>query len=202
MAHDLIACKALQVVDGPNLTDNYSIVAMKATSDPDTLYLWEAMKEPDFEKFQEAMQKEIDIHTERGNWKLWLRSSLPKNATVLPAIWAMKHKCRISAREIYKWKARLNVDGSKQIRDLHYDQMYSPIVAWPTTRFFLIQTLLNGWYTKQLDYVMALPQAKVERELYMEIPKGVRLQGAKNNKHYVLQLVRNLYKQKQAGHAW
>ncbi len=45
-------------------------------------------------------------------------------------------------------------------------------------------------------------QAKVERELYMEIPKGVRLQGAKNNKDYVLQLVRNLYKQKQAGHAW
>jgi hypothetical protein len=114
----------------------------------------------------------------------------------------MKRKRRISTREIYKWKARLNVDGSKQIRGLHDDLTYSPVVAWPTTRFFLIQSLLNDWHTKQLDYVMAFPQANVERELYMEIPKGVRLQGVTNNKDYVLQLVRNLYGQKQTGRVW
>ncbi len=202
MSHDNIAFEALQVTHEENVADDDPILAMKATSDPDTLYLWEAMKEPDFNKFQEAMQKEIDGHTERGNWKLRLRSSLPKNATVLPAVWAMKRKRRISTREIYKWKARLNVDGSKQIRGLHYDQTYSPVVAWPATRFFLIQSLLNDWHTKQLDYVMEFPQANVERELYMEIPKGVRLQGVKNNKDYVLQLIRNLYGQKQAGRVW
>lgn len=69
---------------------------MKATSDPDTLYLWEAKKEPDYEKFQEAMQKEIEGHTQRGNWKLRLCSSLLEGATILPAVWAIKHKCRIS----------------------------------------------------------------------------------------------------------
>jgi hypothetical protein len=60
------------------VTDKDPIVVMKATSDPDTLYLWEAKKEPDFNKFQETMQVKIDGHTKRGNWKLRLRSSLPK----------------------------------------------------------------------------------------------------------------------------
>jgi hypothetical protein len=79
--------------------------------------------------------------------------------------------------------------------------MYSPVVAWSTTRFFLIQSLLQKWHTKQLDFVLAFPQAKVERDLYMEIPKGVQLQGADRSK-YVLQLVKNLYGQKQAGRVW
>ena len=38
------------------------IVAMKATSDPDTMYLWQAMKEPDFDKFKKAMEDKIADH--------------------------------------------------------------------------------------------------------------------------------------------
>jgi hypothetical protein len=41
----------------------------------------------------------------------------------------------------------------------------------------------------------------VERELYMEIPKGVNLEGA-DRKDYVLKLLKNLYGQKQAGRVW
>ncbi len=67
VSHEHIAFEALHVAHEENVANDDPIVAMKATSDPDTLYLWEAMKEPDFDKFQEAMQKEIDGHTERGN---------------------------------------------------------------------------------------------------------------------------------------
>jgi hypothetical protein len=129
------------------------------------------------------------------------RKDLPKGATVLTSVWAMKRKRRISSREIYKWKARINIDGSKQVKGVHYEQTYSPVIAWSTTRFFLIQSLLQKWHTKQLIFVLALPQAKVERDLYMEIPKGVQLQGADCSK-YVLQLIKNLYGQKQAGRVW
>jgi hypothetical protein len=114
----------------------------------------------------------------------------------------MKRKRRISMREVYKWKARINIDGSKQVYGLHYDKTYSPVVAWPTTRFFLAQSLLNNWKTKQIDFVLAFPQAPVERDLYMEIPKGIRIEGAMDGEEYVLQLVKNLYGQKQAGRVW
>jgi hypothetical protein len=90
--HDHIAFEALHSHNDANMADEGPIIVLKATSDPDTLYLWEAMKEPDFDKFQEAMQEEINGHTERGNWKLRKRSSIPSGATVLPAVWAMKRK--------------------------------------------------------------------------------------------------------------
>jgi hypothetical protein len=107
---------AFETLTSPMEQEDYShpITTMKSTSDPDTMYLWQAQKEEDFPQFQAAMQKEIDDHTSRGNWKLVPRKELPKGATVLPSVWAMKRKRRISTREIYKWKARINIDGSDQ----------------------------------------------------------------------------------------
>jgi hypothetical protein len=49
---------------------------------------------------------------------------------------------------------------------------------------------------------MAFPQAPVERDLYMEIPKGVKLEGVEKSKAYVLRIIKNLYGQKQAGRVW
>ncbi len=62
------------------------------------------------------------------------------------------------------------------------------VVAWPTTKFLLIPSLIQGWYTKQLDFILDFSQAKVECELYMEIPKEVQLDGA-DHFQYILQLM-------------
>jgi hypothetical protein len=113
----------------------------------------------------------------------------------------MKQKRCISTREVYKWKARLTIDGSKQVYGKHYDETYSPVVTWPATRFFLVQALINKWHTMQIDFVLAYTQAPIERELYMVIPKGIELEG-ENKGDYMLRLLRNLYGQKQAGREW
>jgi hypothetical protein len=66
--------------------DDPIAIAMKSIMDPDTLYLWEARKEPDFPKFLEAMQKEVDDHTREGHWRLVRKKDVPKGATILPAV--------------------------------------------------------------------------------------------------------------------
>jgi hypothetical protein len=66
------------------------VQAMKAIHDPDKLYLWEAMKEPDADKFLEAMQQEVDDHTNCKHWELCKQSDLPESASVLPFVWSMK----------------------------------------------------------------------------------------------------------------
>jgi hypothetical protein len=50
--------------------DNPLLFAFAASADPDTMYLHEAMKQPDRNKFMEAMQKEINDHTENGHWRI------------------------------------------------------------------------------------------------------------------------------------
>ena len=61
--------------------------------------------------------------------------------------------------------------------------------------------MVNKWHTTQIDYVLAYPQAPIERDLYMEIPRGLELKGKKKESH-VLKLHRNIYGQKQAGRVW
>jgi hypothetical protein len=65
--------------------------------------------------------------------------------------------------------------------------------------------ILLGWYTRQVDFTLAYPQADVERPLYMEVPMGVQVEigcTITHTKEYVLQLIKNLYGQKQAGRVW
>jgi hypothetical protein len=64
----------------------------------------------------------------------------------------------------------------------------------------MIMSLMSGWHTRQLDFVLAYPQADVECELYMEIPKCYNFRG--ETKAYVLKLLKNVYGQKQAGRVW
>jgi hypothetical protein len=185
----------------PDETDK-QLQAFMLSNDPDVFYLWQAMKEPDWPQFKAAMQHEIEEHQKNGHWEIVLRSTIPKHLPVLPAVWSMKRKRRITIREVYKWKARLTIDGSKQQYGLHYDQTYSPVVTWATTCFFLIQSVLHGWYSKQLDFFMAYTQAPVERELYMGVPKGVTIANGHNRSKYTIRLNKNLYGQKQAGRVW
>jgi len=54
-----------------NIPEN-PLLALKAArqSDPDTMYLWQAMKQPDWMQFKQAMQDEVNAHTINGHWTL------------------------------------------------------------------------------------------------------------------------------------
>ena len=185
-----------QIADAPPLTD------FAASTDPDIMYFHEAMREPDKLQWIKAMEEEVRSHTDSKHWTLTPRSHVPEGVPVLPAVWAMRRKRRIATREIYKWKARLNIDGSKQVKGVNYWETYAPVASWPTVRLLLTMVIQKNWPTRQIDYVMAYTQADVEHDqMFMQIPKGFDLDGA-NAKDYVLKLNKNLYGQKQAGRVW
>ena len=181
--------------------DNEPITVMKAQADPDTMYLHQAMKEPDHAKFSEAMQKEIHDQMANGNFELIPRSKVPHNATILNTVWQMKRKRDLRTGAITKYKARLNINGSRMVKGRDYDLTYAPVATWNAIRLVLIMILLNKWHTVQLDYVLAFPQAPINRALYMQVPKGMTVPSG-NPKDYVLQIKRNVYGQKQAARVW
>lgn len=180
--------------------EQHPMLAYAASADPDTMYYHEAMREPDRPQFIKAMKKEVQSHTENGVWELVTRSSVPPGTKILPAVWAMKRKRRIATREVYKWKARLNIDGSKQEEGVNYWETFSPVASWAAIRMVLITTLIQRWSSRQIDFVLAYTQADVECELYMAIPKGFEVEGEAQD--YVLKLKKNLFGQKQAGRVW
>ena len=103
--------------------------------------------------------------------------------------------------KVYKWKAWLNVHGGQQEHSVHYGDTYVPVVTWQMVRFFVILSLLLGWHSHQLDFIMAYPQALAEMTLYMHFPQGYKWKEMTRKSH-ILKLICNVYGQKQAGRVW
>eukprot|EP00546_Thalassionema_frauenfeldii_P000512 CAMPEP_0178932584 /NCGR_PEP_ID=MMETSP0786-20121207/22717_1 /TAXON_ID=186022 /ORGANISM="Thalassionema frauenfeldii, Strain CCMP 1798" /LENGTH=505 /DNA_ID=CAMNT_0020609929 /DNA_START=184 /DNA_END=1701 /DNA_ORIENTATION=- len=154
--------------EDPMLQD--PLMAYKATADKDTMYVHQAMKQPE-------------------------------KSTILPAVWQMKRKRDIRTQEIKKHKARLNIDGFRMIQGVHYEQNYAPVASWNSIRTMLAMTAVHEWHTKQLDYVLAFPQAPSKGRLYMKIPRGFQIDQGKSE-DYLLELKKNLYGTKNAGRIW
>ena len=149
-------------------------LVFKASTDPDIMYMHEAMKQPDKKEFVKAMQKEVEDQMSNGNFSIIHKSDVPKGKSILPAVWQMRRKRDIQSRQVKKYKARLNIDGSRMKYGLHYDQTYAPVASWNSIRLLLILVATFGWYTQQIDYVLAFPQAPVEKETYMKIPNSLK----------------------------
>ena len=175
-------------------------VSFAASSNPDIMYLNEAMSAPDCHEFRKAMHKEVEAHTNDGNWEIMKISDVPEHQPILPAVWAFRRKRRISTQEIYKWKARLNLHGGKQEHGVNYWETYAPVVGWSTINLFLINMILHKWESRQIDFVLAFPQADIECDIYMEIPQGFKVNHSR--KEHCLKLRKNLYGQKQASRVW
>jgi hypothetical protein len=175
-------------------------IAFAASSNPDVMYLNQALCAPDRDEFIKVMQQEVKDHETRGHWELIPKSQVPENTIILPSVWSMKHKRWINTNEVYKWKARLNVHGGKQIKNVHYWETYSPVVKWSSIRLYFMIPAIRKWHTRQVDFVLAYPHADIETDLYMDIPKGFETPNAEEP--YCLKLKKNLYGQKQAGRVW
>ena len=113
-------------------THNNPFAFASSLADRDTMYLHQAKREHDWKQFQKAMQEEIDDHTNRKHWSIIKRSEVPKGKKIMRSVWSMKRKRRVGTGEIYKWKARLCVDGSSQTKNVDYWDTYSPVVSWST----------------------------------------------------------------------
>ena len=182
-----------------SITDNP--MAYAATlADEDTMYLHEAQRQPDWDEFQKAMGKEINDHQEGGHWEVIPKSKMPRGHKVMRGVWSMKRKRRVGTGEIYKWKARLCIDGSSQQHGVNYWETYSPVVTWETVQSLLTLAIMNEWVTRQIDFVLAFPQAEVECPMYMEVPQGCNVGGSRSD--YVLRLKKNLYGAKQGSRVW
>jgi hypothetical protein len=79
----------------------------------------------------------------------------------------------------------LNIDGSKMKYGTHHDETYAPVARWNSIQLLLSMPEIHGWHMARIDHVQAFPQAAVERDLHMEVPRGFEVSGAEEGE-YVL----------------
>ena len=157
------------------------LLAYKAVN-TDILRLHEAMKAQDKREFKTAMEKEVNDQIANGNFTVIPRSEVPKGFRVFPGVWTLVRKRDIQTREIKKYKARLAFDGSRMREGEDYDKTYAPVASWMSIRLLLTFVVAFGWHTQQVDYVAAYTQALIDRDMYMEFPRGFTVPGGLTEK--------------------
>jgi hypothetical protein len=196
-----VAYEAIAYLETDPTGNFHPLQYFQASADPDTIYWHEAMAAQDKKQFLDAAKKEVEDHTKNKLWEVVHKRKVPQGALIAPGVWAMKRKRRIATREVYKWKARLAYDGSKQTKNVNYWDTYAPVISWPIVRYLLTLIITQGWAVKQVDFVLAYTQADAETDMYMKPPKGFEFnQGDAGD--YVLKIKKNYYGQRQAGRVW
>ena len=161
----------------------------------------------DSEKFIEAMNKEISVHTDRKHWEVMCKSDLPrddngKRAKTIMSIWSFKRK-RDPFGVIEKYKARLCAHGGQQQWGVNYWETYAPVVEWMAVRLLLILAEIEGLETRSIDFILAFPQADLDVEVFMELPMGMDIDGnPDSHRTHCLRLKKSLYGLKQGSYNW
>jgi hypothetical protein len=84
-------------------SEEQSILAYKASADPDTMYMHEAMRELDKKgEFIKAMLKEVKDQMDNGNFSIVHRSTVKDGKKILPTVLQMKRKRGIMTRKVKK----------------------------------------------------------------------------------------------------
>ena len=153
-------------------------------------------------EFKAAMEKEVNDQIENGNFSVIPHSKVPKGFHVFPGVWTLVRKRYILTREIKKYKCCLAFDGSRMREGEDYDKIYAPVASWMSIRLLLTFVVAFGWHTQQVDNVAAYTQAPIDRDMYIEFPRGFKVPGGVDRKVFVLKHQGNLYEQKQARRVW
>jgi Reverse transcriptase (RNA-dependent DNA polymerase) len=169
-------------------------VTFQATSDPDTLYYHQVLHEPDKHMFITAMEHEIKQHNDSHNWVPVKRSTVPSTSRVLPSVWSVRPKRDLTTGAVMKYKDRLNVDGSRQLKGIDFEETFAPVASWSSVRLILL--------------LASIKMVHVSTRLRAGIPASSSGAGNlhrnrcnidNNNGDYVLQVLSNSYGQRQAG---
>lgn len=96
----------------------------------DMMHMHQAIRQPDAHEFIKAMQKEVDAHISKKNWKIVRRNQVPADTDIIPAVWFMQCKQDLTTNTITKYKARLNIHRGNQVYGMNYYEAYAPVVTW------------------------------------------------------------------------
>jgi len=157
--------------------------------DPDFPTFNQAMRGPESEEWTQSMEKELDSLNKLGTWTVVPRSAAQEaGIKVIPSTWALRIKKDPAGNPVKK-KSRFCVRGDIQKRTMEVES-YSPVVQWSSVRLMLVLSIIHGLATRQVDYVNAFAQAKLDKDVFIETPQGFDHMFPEGS---VLKLNRSLY---------
>ncbi|CAI7889698.1 unnamed protein product [Closterium sp. NIES-53] len=147
------------------------------------------------EKWREAMDRELKALEERNTWKV-VPASVARNKTILTGKWVFHIKTKADGT-IEKFKARWVVRGFDQEQGRDFIETFAPVSRHTSLRILLAIAAMKKKKLRQIDVANAFLYAPVDAEIFVELPHGTH-----GNSNQVCQLLKSLYRIKQAPRLW
>ena len=142
-----------------------------------------------------SMSEELDPIEKNETWELVPR---PKDKNSIGTKWVFKKKFNRDG-QVIRNKAILACKGYAKVEGIDFDETYAPVVRLQAIRSFLALSLHKNFKVYQMDSKSMFLNGKIEKEVYIEQPRGFLLS---ENRDYVCKLKRALYCLKQVPRAW
>jgi transposase InsO family protein len=161
---------------------------------PEPRTLKEAKESEHWPEWKVAMEKELQSLDEHRTWEL---QELPPHIRPLGVKWVWVVKTTATGG-LDKFKARLVVQGYRQIPGVDFNLTYAPVARFTSFRTLMSLAAANDMEVIQLDVKNAFLYGELEEtELYVKQPPGFE-----DGTHRACRLVKSLYGLKQAPLVW
>ena len=109
---------------------------------------------------------------------------MPRGIKPIMEIWSFKRK-QYPDGTLNKHKARFCTYRGQHIWGNNYWEKNAPVVNWVSVRFLFIISQLAGLETQALDFVLALPQEKLDVPVYMKIPPRIDIANGSKDEYLI-----------------
>jgi hypothetical protein len=154
----------------------------------------EAISGPDAHHWKLAIEEELKSHQQHGTWTCVAR---PAGRRLVGSTWVFKIK-RGENGEIIRYKARLCAQGFSQIPGVDFTETFAPVVSFRSVRTLLAIAAAEDLDLDQMDVKTAFLYGKLDDEVYMSQPDGVRGDHAGQ----VLRLNKSIFGLRQSPRVW
>lgn len=150
--------------------------------------------------WREAIVKEYKGLLAIGTFEFIRLSEVPSGSNIMRCHLVFDLK-RNGDGSIDKFKARLVADGNTQRHGIDFDRVFSTVAKLSTLRIVFTIAVARDLNLSSIDIRQAYLQAKLNEDLYMQVPPGMPDSDSDGNK-LVARLKSSLYGLKQAGREW
>lgn len=174
------------VVNRPAYLDDFELDVSGVTM----LTYTEALKSPEKEYWEKAIQEEKESLEKNNTWK-YVKAKEADGRKLLTSKWVLTKK------DNGMYKARLVVRGFEQVPGIDYEETYSPVVDMTSIRILLTIAAVKQFKFKIFDVKTAYLNSPLQADIYMHIPLGYI-----QKKGMICKLNKSLYGLKQSAKEW
>jgi len=148
-----------------------------------------------------AIDEELKSIIDNGTWKI---IDLPRGRNPVKCRWVFRVKRRANS-EVVQYKARLVAKGFTQPYGIDYLETFATVVKHTSLCIILALAAAGNYQIDQTDIQSAYLLGKLEEEIYMELPEGLKIREENSScsrRRQVCKLLKGLYGLKQSGRIW